>query len=245
MIKRMENFLLFVTIILLVITCIEMNSAKKAIEEADRVSLEVQKLLEKIEKDDSKNEKSNEYVVVNLILEESNAVITKSENQMETIKEQESEEMQENFWEQQEETKEKKEREWYLANEAQDVELLAEGMYAEEGCLLKYYNEEPEKVERVFKLAGSVIINRRNNKHLKCETIYDVLFCKGQYAIQTQNRIIEGQEIPEIVYAWAQQLLDNGPIGPNNLIYQAEFEQGVPYDELFNQKFGCDPKYPE
>lgn len=127
-------------------------------------------------------------------------------------------------------------------NEA-DLELLAQLMYAEEGVLLKHYEKEPEKVEKVFKLAGSVVIRRAENNYLGAASLKEVVYTKGQYALTTLERVSQGQDVPSIVYGWAKELLVKGPIGPKGLIYQAEFEQGQVYDRLYNQIFGVEPKY--
>ena len=126
----------------------------------------------------------------------------------------------------------------------QDVNLLAQLMYAEEGVFLQRYDEHPKKVERVFKLAGSVVLHRMENSYMG-ETIYDVIYAPGQYAGQTLQRVSAGQDVPEMVYTWAEELLRDGPIGPNNLVYQAEFSQGKPYEKIWNQVFCVEPKYAE
>ena len=132
----------------------------------------------------------------------------------------------------------------------QEKELLAQVMYAEEGLFyLKEYKSDPAKVERVFKLCGSVVLNRTEIEYLGCKTIEETVFFgsesgKLQYAEQTQQRVREGQEIPDIVYQWADELLMSGPIGPKGLIYQAQFEQGDEvYAEIGNQIFCIDYKY--
>lgn len=51
--------------------------------------------------------------------------------------------------------------------------------------------------------------------------------------------------MPDIVYTWAEELLRKGPIGPNNLIYQSESQQGEEYELIDNQYFGIEPKYSE
>ena len=124
-----------------------------------------------------------------------------------------------------------------------DLELLAQLMYAEEGVLLAKYDKEPEKVERVFKLAGSVVIRRMENNYLGATTLKEVVYTKGQYALQTLEKVSQGQDVPSIVYVWAKELLTEGPIGPKGLIFQAEFEQGEVYDRIYNQVFGVETKY--
>lgn len=132
----------------------------------------------------------------------------------------------------------------FLDYTQEDVELLAQLMYAEEGIFFKQYTENPETVERVHKLAGSVVINRASIGYRGEYTIEGTIYSKGQYAQQTLDRVTEGQDIPEIVYTWAEELLSEGALGPKGLIYQAEFEQGdETYDEIGNQYFCVETKY--
>lgn len=125
-----------------------------------------------------------------------------------------------------------------ISSKIYDKEILAQIMFAEEGVFLRQYDSNPEMVERVFKLAGSVVINRVKTNFLGAKSISDVIYEKGQYAKQTQDRVRNGQDVPDIVYTWADDLLTNGTIGPEGLVYQAEFEQGQVYEKIGNQVFG-------
>lgn len=132
----------------------------------------------------------------------------------------------------------------FLDYTQEDVELLAQLMYAEEGIFFKQYAENPETVERVHKLAGSVVINRASIGYRGENTIKGTIYSKGQYAQQTVDRVSEGQDIPEIVYTWAEELLSEGALGPRGMIYQAEFKQGdETYDEIGNQYFCVEERY--
>lgn len=125
----------------------------------------------------------------------------------------------------------------------EEIWLLAQAMYAEEGVFFKFYDTNPLIVELVHKLAGSVILHRQEVGYLGATTIEEVIFSKGQYATQTQERVKEGQNIRDEVYIWAEELLTEGAIGPKGMIYQAEFDQGESYMFVGNQKFGVEPKY--
>ena len=116
-----------------------------------------------------------------------------------------------------------------------DVELLAHLMYAEEGIFIYKLSEEDAK--RVSMLAGSVVIHRANSNYMGAENIKDVIYTPGQY--DCVNRGTINQEVPEIVYEWAKELLENGPIGPENLVFQAEFEQGSETFEHIGNQYFC------
>lgn len=117
---------------------------------------------------------------------------------------------------------------------SEDVELLARLMYAEEGIFI--YRLPENEAKYVNQLAGSVVLHRKNMNYRGAETIEEVIYDKGQYACVENGSIY--QEVPDIVYKWAEELLKEGPLGPENMIYQAEFEQGSEvFDHIGNQYF--------
>ncbi len=146
-----------------------------------------------------------------------------------------------------EEAEEKEVLHGWMDYTSDDVDLLAKIMYAEEGVLYKMYEDtDPEDVEMVTKLCGSVVLHRLANEMGGATTIEEVLYnCSNgieQYASQTKTKVEEGQDVPEIFFTWAEQLLQDGPLGPNNLVFQAEFKQGEVYAQYWNQIF-CLSKY--
>ena len=87
-------------------------------------------------------------------------------------------------------------------------------------------------------MAGSVALHRFENHYKGAKSLTDVLYAKNQYDMQTIQRVEQGQEMPDVVYTWAEDLLRNGPIGPENLIFQSEFKQGSDvYKHIGNQYF--------
>lgn len=115
-----------------------------------------------------------------------------------------------------------------------DAKLLASLMYHEEGVLLSILPYEDAK--RAHMLAGSVVIHRTNMNYKGANSIRDTIFAEGQYAETTLEKL--DQPVPDYVVEWAEELLEQGPIGPSDMIYQAEFEQGNgTYDEIHNQFF--------
>ena len=100
-----------------------------------------------------------------------------------------------------------------------DIDLLANLMYIEEE---QYQNDED--AELIFKMAGSVVLNRMESD-LFPNTIEGVIYQEGQYSQETLDKI-GNVYIPEKVYMWAEDLLKNGPLGPENMVFQSEFNQG-------------------
>ena len=119
-----------------------------------------------------------------------------------------------------------------------DVQLLAEVMYAEAE---EYINLPESEAEEVFKLVGSVVINRKNdnNYYKDVNTISEVIYQKGQYATRTKERIGK-QEIPSTVYVWAEEILEQGAIGPANMFYEDNIEHGdYIYKQIGKLYFSC------
>lgn len=120
-----------------------------------------------------------------------------------------------------------------------EQELLASLMYHEEGVLLSRIDYEDAK--RAHLLAGSVVLHRTNMNYMGAETIEDTIFAPGQY-IHTLPKL--ANPVPEEVLEWAGELLENGPIGPSDMIFQAQFIQGDGiYAHIDNQYFCTDGEY--
>ena len=97
-----------------------------------------------------------------------------------------------------------------------ELYMLSHLIYAEVG------SELCSDTERYY--AGSVVLNRIKSHWFKETTMHDVIFANGQYACTwlgtyynqpTQNCI-------DIAY----DLLANGSVLPENVVFQAEFKQG-------------------
>ena len=120
-----------------------------------------------------------------------------------------------------------------LSYTASDLELLARLMYAEEGVLLQRLPEW--QAQAAHKLCGSVVLHRLNCNFGGATTIEEVIYAPGQYS---SANVLFQKEVPDIVYQWAEELLMYGPIGPENLVYQSQSQQGSDtYKQIYNQYF--------
>lgn len=127
-----------------------------------------------------------------------------------------------------------------VAYTMENRELLAQMMYAEEGVFFSWAKDDPATIERVHKLAGSVILHRLNTHFSGAQTLADVLYAPGQYDYRTIQKVEAGNPLPAQVYVWADELLTEGALGPDTLVFQAEFPQGKEvYDHIGNQYFCC------
>lgn len=97
----------------------------------------------------------------------------------------------------------------------EDIELLAHLLYAEAGS--SWISDET-----IF-YVGSVVLNRVNSD-LFPDTLYDVIYQPGQYACTWDGNI--EKEPTERCYEIAEELLRNGSVLPENVVFQASFKQG-------------------
>ena len=97
----------------------------------------------------------------------------------------------------------------------EDLELLAHLIFAESGS--DWIEDE------TLYYVGSVVLNRVNSD-LFPDTIYDVIYQRGQYACTWDGNI---EKTPtERCYVIAEDLLRNGSVLPEEVVFQAEFTQG-------------------
>lgn len=118
----------------------------------------------------------------------------------------------------------------YVPREEQyyiDLELLAHLIYAEVG----------EDGEEAMYYAGSVVLNRMKN-HEYPDDLYSVIYQKGQYEV-TWNGGLYKEEPSDIAYEVAADLLEEGSILPEGVVYQAEFEQGSDTFRIIGDTYFC------
>ena len=118
----------------------------------------------------------------------------------------------------------------YVPREEQyyiDLELLAHLIDAEVG----------EDGEEAMYYAGSVVLNRIKN-HNYPDDLYSVIYQKGQYEV-TWNGGLYKEEPSDIAYEVAADLLEEGSILPEGVVYQAEFKQGSGVFEIIGETYFC------
>lgn len=100
-----------------------------------------------------------------------------------------------------------------------------EDSYYEELDLLAHliYSEVGDDGEEAMYYAGSVVLNRMKDGEYPDE-LYDVIYQKGQYQV-TWNGGLWKEEPNDLAYEVAADLLEEGAVIPDDIIYQAEFVQ--------------------
>ena len=118
----------------------------------------------------------------------------------------------------------------YVPREEQyyiDLELLAHLIYSEVG----------DDGEEAMYYAGSVVLNRIRNGEYP-DDLYSVVYQKGQYEV-TWNGGLYKEEPSDIAYEVAADLLEEGSILPEGVVYQAEFKQGSGTFEIIGNTYFC------
>lgn len=97
----------------------------------------------------------------------------------------------------------------------EDIDLLARLLFAEAGS--NWIADE------TIYYVGSVVLNRVDSD-LFPDTLYDVIYQDGQYSCTWSGAIYN--EPTDRCYRIAEDLLRNGSILPEDVLFQAEFTQG-------------------
>ena len=109
---------------------------------------------------------------------------------------------------------------WYKNYTEKEIYMLAVLMYAE---MEEYMNDVD--AEKVAKAVGSVPLHRVKAQGYYPNDLESVIWQNygksgQQYATRTLNMISSNVKPPEKFYLWAEELLIEGPVGPDNLVFQ-------------------------
>ena len=110
----------------------------------------------------------------------------------------------------------------------EDLDLLARLITAEMGA--SWVSDEMQLY------VGSVVLNRMQHP-LFPDTLYDVIYAKGQYSPTWTGAINNTPD--ERTIENARQLLEQGSVLPENVVFQANFPQGDGvYYEYYDEVLG-------
>ena len=113
-----------------------------------------------------------------------------------------------------------------IVNREDDVNLLSHLIYSENGT---------EGYDCMYG-TGSVAINRVNFKYYP-DTLYDVVYQEGQYAVTFDGAI--NKEPSKEAYDIARDLIMNGTNYPSDVVFQAEFTQGSEIYRHISNTYFC------
>lgn len=122
-------------------------------------------------------------------------------------------------------------RPWFYEYTWGEVLMLACAIWSE----AEEYCDDPKDGEYVAKLVASVIVNRMMSEKFSntiSGVIHQGMGTKSQQYGGRTIRMVDNADATSIdpkVLVWAEDILRDGPLGPENLVFQANFPQGKTY----------------
>lgn len=133
------------------------------------------------------------------------------------------------------------EEEPYFPYTQKDIYLVGNTVFWEVGTLR--YKCTEEEAMKALRMTASCIVNRTkmNYRHFG-RTIESQIFADSQYASREKISDTKQDYVDEIFYQVAEEILQNGPVVSERLVFQSENEQGKEVDHINNQHFGLLPE---
>lgn len=129
----------------------------------------------------------------------------------------------------------------YIPYTQKDIYLVGNTVFWEVGTLR--YKCTEEEAMKAINMTASCIVNRAkmNYRHFG-RTIESQIFADSQYASREKISDTKQDYVDEIFYQVAEEILQNGPVISERLVFQSEGEQGEEVDHINNQHFGLLPE---
>lgn len=124
----------------------------------------------------------------------------------------------------------------YLSYVQEDIYCLGNAMWQEIGILFKKCSKE--NAERAVYMTGSCIVNRAKMNYMHFGRSIKKQLNPSQYASYSKITEVKEAGVPERIYEIAEDLLRDGPVVSERLVFQAEFPQGEVVEHIYNQYFG-------
>lgn len=124
----------------------------------------------------------------------------------------------------------------YLPYVQEDIYCLGNAMWQEIGILFKKCSKEDE--ERAAYMTGSCIVNRAKMNYMHFGRSIKKQLNPSQYASYSKITEVKEAGVPDRIYEIAEDLLRDGPVVSERLVFQAEFPQGEVVEHIYNQYFG-------
>lgn len=132
------------------------------------------------------------------------------------------------------------EEEPYFPYTQEDVYLVGNTVFHEVGVLR--YRCTEEEAMKALKMTASAIVNRAKMNYKNLGRTIESQVKRSQYASYEKISESKQEGVDEIFYQIAEEILQNGPVVSERLVYQSEFEQGEVVSHIDNQYFGLVPK---
>ena len=138
------------------------------------------------------------------------------------------------------ETSETSKEEPYFPYTQEDVYLVGNTVFHEVGVLR--YRCTEEDAMKALKMTASCVVNRAKMNYMYLGRKISDQVIESQYASFEKISNTRQEDVDEIFYQIAEEILQNGPVVSERLIYQSEFKQGEEVEHIDNQWFGLLPE---
>ena len=133
------------------------------------------------------------------------------------------------------------EKEPYFPYTQEDIYLVGNTVFWEVGNLR--YRCTEEDAMKALRMTASCVVNRAkmNYKYLG-RTIESQVYVSSQYQSWQKITNTKQSDVDEIFYQIAEEILQNGSVVSERLVFQSEDEQGEVVAHIDNQYFGIVPE---
>lgn len=132
------------------------------------------------------------------------------------------------------------EEEPYFPYTDTDIYLVGNTVFHEVGVFFVELSEE--EAERAAYLTASCLVNRAKMNYMGLgRTIAEQVY-SNQYQSRDKVTSVKEDYVYDRIYEIAEDVLKNGPVVSEKLIFQSEGEQGELVDQIGNQFFGILPE---
>lgn len=136
-----------------------------------------------------------------------------------------------------EETTETTIEEPYFPYTQEDIYLVGNTVFHEVG-VLRYRCTEEDAMKALSMTASCVVNRAKMNYMFLGRSIQEQVYNEDQYASYKEISNTKQDDVDEIFYQIAEEILQNGPVVSERLVFQSEFEQGEEVAHIDNQWFG-------
>ena len=131
-------------------------------------------------------------------------------------------------------------KEPYFPYTQEDVYLVGNTVFHEVGVLR--YRCTEEDAMKALRMTASCIVNRAKMNYMFLGRTIEDQVNRKQYESFEKISNTRQEDVDEIFYQIAEEILQNGPVISERLVYQSEFEQGEVVAHIDNQYFGIVPE---
>ena len=138
------------------------------------------------------------------------------------------------------EASETSQEEPYFPYTQEDVYLVGNTVFHEVGVLR--YRCTEEEAMKALKMTASAVVNRAKMNYMYLGRKISDQVIESQYASFEKISNTRQEDVDEIFYQIAEEILQNGPVISERLVFQSEFKQGQEVAHIDNQYFGIVPE---